>query len=70
MVSEAPRQNSGSVSVLYREVEHFTLEALRLHGLNVIKFQLELGGQRSYVVRCYLVPGNTSTTDAVVATIR
>ena len=54
VASEAPIAHIGGVAMFYREAEHFTLEALRLHGENVVRFQLTLGGQQWYAVRFYL----------------
>ena len=68
-VSEAPIQHNGGVAMFYCNVKHFTLEALCLHGPNVFIFQIVLGGQRRYVVGCYLSPYDTSTIEAVVASI-
>ena len=42
----------GSVFVFYPEAEHLILEALRIYGPNVIRFQLVLGWQRWHVGRC------------------
>ena len=53
--------------MFYHEAEHFTLEALRLHGPKVASFQLAPRGKRWYVVRCYIAPDNASTIEAVVA---
>ena len=38
VASELPSHHSGGVAVFYCEVEHFTLEALRLHGPKVVIF--------------------------------
>ena len=56
VASDALSVHSGSVSVFYREAEHFTVEALRLHIANVVGFHLALFGQRWYVVGYYLPP--------------
>ena len=53
--------------MFYRKAEHFTLEALCLHGPKVASFQLAPRGKRWYVVSCYIAPDNASTIEAVVA---
>ena len=58
---EAPSAHSGGVTVFYRAEEHFYVEALHLYGANVVSFQLELDGQRWYLVGCYLAPDKAST---------
>ena len=53
--------------MFYHEAEHFTLEAIRLHGPKVASFQMAPRGKRWYVVRCYIAPDNASTIESVVA---
>ena len=45
MSSEAPSAHIGGVAVFYHKAENFTLEALCLHGANVVRFQLASGGK-------------------------
>ena len=45
------------------------METLHLYGANVVSFQLASGGQRWYIVGCYLAPYNTSTIEDIVAAI-
>ena len=40
VTSEAPIMHSICVAVFYRKVDHFTLEALHLHGAKVVIFHL------------------------------
>ena len=46
--------------------KHFTLEAFRLQGPNVVSFQLETGGQRWHVVGFYIAPDNALTIEDVI----
>ena len=50
------RLHRGDVTILYREAEHFTLEALCL----VVSFQLVTVWYLWNVVRCYIAPNNAS----------
>ena len=50
MATEALSAHSRSVAVFYREAEHFALEALLLHGTNIVSFYLASGWQRWYAV--------------------
>ena len=45
------------------------MKALQIHVVNVASFQLVSGGQRWYIVGCYLAPDNSLTTEDVVAFI-
>ena len=38
--TEASSARRGGVAIVYREAEQFSVEELRLHGLNVVSFQL------------------------------
>ena len=44
MATEVPSAHCGGVAIFYREAEHFAIEELRLHGPNVIIFQMVMGG--------------------------
>ena len=46
----APSAHSGGVVIFYHEAEHFSIEELRPHGLNVTSFQLVTGRWRWHVV--------------------
>ena len=50
MATEAPSAHRGGVAIFYREVEHFSVEEIYLHGLNVIRFKLVTGRRRWHVV--------------------
>ena len=50
MATEVKSTYRGVDGVLYNKVDHFALEALRLHGPNIVSFHLTLGGHRWYVV--------------------
>ena len=56
----------GGGTPFYQKVEHFTLEAFRLQGPNVISFQLETGGQRWHVGGFYIASDNALTIDDVI----
>ena len=55
MSLEAPSAHSGGITVLYRAAEHFSVEEM-FFGANVASFQLASGGQRWYIMECYLAP--------------
>ena len=59
--TEAPSLYSDSVAVFYRKSEHFFLEALSLHNLNVVRFHLVTRQQRWHVAGCYIAPNDAST---------
>ena len=61
VASEAPSAHSSRIAVSYRATEHFFVKAFQIHGENVASFQMELGGQRWYIVGCYLDPDDAST---------
>ena len=65
--SKAPVEHSGSITLFYCMVDHLSLEALQLHGMNVTSFHLALGGQQWYILRRYLAPDDASTIEDVVA---
>ena len=46
----APIPNCSGITVFNLKVQHFTLEALRLHGPKIIRFKLVLGGKRWHAV--------------------
>ena len=71
VASEASSAHSGSVTVFFCAAEHFSVDGLSLHGINVVSFQMALGGQRWYIMGCYLAPDNAlSIEDVVVAIIQ
>ena len=70
MVMEAPIAHRGGVAVFYCKAEHFDVNELCLHGLNVITFQLVAGRQWWHVVGCYLAPSNASAIEDIAAAIR
>ena len=70
VASEVPSAHSGGGGVLFCEADHFSVEALRLHGAIVVSFQLALGGQRWYIVGYYLAPYDASIIEDVVSALR
>ena len=67
--TEAPISHRSGVTVFYRKVGHFTLEALCLHVPNVVSFQMATGHQRCHVVGCYITTDDESTIEDAVAAI-
>ena len=70
VVTNAPSRHRGGVAIFYRPAPHFTVEAVRKFGPNVIGFQLATGTRRWYIMGCYLTPDNTSTIERVVEALR
>ena len=70
MVTEAPSDHHGRVVVFYRKVEHFAIEDLHLHGMNVIRFHMVTGRQQWHVVGCYISLSSVSTIEDISADIR
>ena len=46
----APSIYCGGVAIFYCEAEHFPIENLRLHGSNIISFQMVTGDRNWFVV--------------------
>ena len=46
LASETLSAHKGGVAVFYQSVEHFSVEALWLYGVNVVIFQLASSGRR------------------------
>ena len=69
VATKAPSTHSSGVAVFYREVEHFSVEALQTYGANVIFFHMVSGDRRWFIVGCYLAPDEAWTTEDVVAAI-
>ena len=59
-VTAALSTHCGGVAIFYREAEHFAIKDLRLHGPNVISFQMVTGRRRWHVMGCYIVPIDSS----------
>ena len=69
MASKAPSVLIGGVAVFFRAAEHFYVEALHLHGANVVIFQMASGVHRWYIMGCYLDPDYDLNLEGVVAAI-
>ena len=67
--TEARIPHRDSVAVFYCEAEYLSLEALCLHGPNVISFQLVTGRQWWHVVGCYISPDDASAVEDAAAAI-
>ena len=52
VASEAPSTYRCGVAVFYPAAEHFSVEALRFYGANVVNFQLASGGRWWFIVGC------------------
>ena len=50
MATEAPSAHCGGVDIFYHKAEHFAIKETRLHGPNVIIFQLVTGRRQLHVV--------------------
>ena len=48
--TEIPSVHSSGVAVFYRAAEHFSMEALHTYRANIVRFQLESGGRRWFIV--------------------
>ena len=70
MSTAAPSAHRSGITIFYSEAEHFAIEELRLHGPNVIRFQMVKGGWWWNIVVCYIDPINDLTIEGVVAAIR
>ena len=57
------------VAVFYHEAEHFYLEVLCIHSLNVVRFKMVKVWQRWHVLRCYIAPDDASTIEYAVTAI-
>ena len=68
-VTAVPSPHCGGIAIFYRDVDHFTLEALHLHSTNVISFHMVSGGQPCHVVGCYITPYNALTIESVIVAI-
>ena len=49
------RHRSG-VAVFYQPAPHFSVDAVRKFGPNVVSFQMVMGERQWYIVGCYLAP--------------
>ena len=63
MASKATSAHSGKIATFFCAVEYFSMEALRLHIVNVVSFQMASDRQWRYIVGCYLEPYGASTID-------
>ena len=45
------------------------MEVLHICGANVVRFQMASGGQRWYIIGCYLAPDDALTIEYAVAAI-
>ena len=70
MATEVLSSHRGGVASFYREAENFSIEELRLHGPNIIGFQLVTWRRRWHVMGCYIAPNNALTIEDVAAAIR
>ena len=66
----APSAHCVGVAVFCRKSDYFAIEELRLHGPNVVSFQLVIWRRRWHAAGCYIFPSDTSAIEDVVAAIR
>ena len=69
LATEALSVHSNGVTVLYRAVEKFSVEALETYGADLARFQLALGNMWWFILGYYLAPYNASTMENIVAAI-
>ena len=69
IVANTPIQHQAGVAVLLHRLSRFQVEEHQFHEPNASSFNLDLGGQKWFVVGCYLVPEYASTIERVVAAI-
>ena len=69
VATNSPSAHSSSVAVFYCEEDHFNLEAIFLHGPNIVRSYLASGGKWWYVVGGYLALDDYFTIEDVVAAI-
>ena len=55
---------------MHQPAPHFTVEAMRKYGPNMIGFQLAMRSQQWYILGCYLTPNDTLTIDRVHEALR
>ena len=67
---EALSQHRGGVAIFYWPSPLFAVESVRQFGPNIVGFQMSTGARRWYIIGCYLYPGDTSTIESVVATLK
>ena len=51
-------------------MENFILEALYLHGPNVVRLQLDTGRKRWNIRGCYITPDDSLTIEDIITAIR
>ena len=61
MTTAAPSAHHNCAAIFYRESDHFAIQELRFHGLNIISFQLVTEQRRWHDVGCYIAPCDAST---------
>ena len=66
--TDAPSRKHGGVALFYKDPRHFIVEALQLHGPNVVRFHMVIGGRGWHFVGFYLAPHNASNLERVVTT--
>ena len=70
VATEEPSTHSGSVAILYRAEENFSVESLHTYGPNVVSFQMASGDKWWYIAGYYLDPDDASTIEDIFTAIR
>ena len=69
VATDAPSRHRGGVALFYRPSPLFEVEAVREYGPNVLRFKVETGEQRWYIIGCYLAPDDAETIERVVTAL-
>ena len=67
VATDGPSRHRGGVTIFYRPLTPFAVEAVHQFGPNVVSFHMVTGARRWYIICCYLAPNDTSTIESVVA---
>jgi exonuclease III len=68
--SKASTLHSGGVALVYRQSPYWQVESERVHGPNVISFELVSGSRRTLVIGAYIPPSDRSTLEFIDQAIR
>jgi exonuclease III len=63
--SKAPSSHQGGVALVYRQSPYWQIESERVHGPNVISFELVSGPRRTLIIGAYIPPGDRNTIEFV-----
>jgi exonuclease III len=63
--SKAPSSHQGGVALIYRHSPFWQVESERIHGPNVISFELVSGSSRTLIIGAYIPPGDKNTIEFI-----